>query len=51
MEMLKTVQDLKMEFHKEVETLSKTHTEIKIESKSSITLIETSKESIRIRLN
>lgn len=48
MEMLKTVQDLNMEFHKEVETLSNAHTEIKMELKSSITLVDTSKKALEL---
>lgn len=45
---IKTIQDLTMEFDKEIEILKRIQREIKIELKSSITCIENSGKALQV---
>lgn len=45
-EMMKTTQNLKLEFSKEIEILNRSQVEMKIELKNSITQLKTSTESV-----
>lgn len=45
------MQDLKTEFSKEVDTLKRTHNEMKIELKNQITELENSQESLISRMS
>lgn len=48
MEMIRIIQDLRIEFNKEIETLKKTHAEMKNKLKNPITQPENSKESLKV---